>query len=594
MKSPNNTNINLLFWLLSGFILSVFVGTPSISLAEDLWTYKTDMPTKRVMTGGGVIHGKIYVIGGAPSNSSVTSVVEMYDPIIDTWTRMADMPSGRCYPATCIFDGKIYVFGGVSPNPYSMAKKNVFVYDPQTDSWNQKRDMPYANAMYNTAVVDGVIYLIGGMPSAFSPPFSTVMAYDPISESWTQKADMSAARGGLSACVVDGKIYAIGGTTQYWTTFSYKLVEVYDPSTDTWTRKSDMPTQRWGLGTCVVDGKIYAIGGRSGGDICATNEVYDPVTDTWTIKSPMQQKRNGALVCSIKDKIYSIGGVYKDPQDVFLSTVEEYDTGLGVASPDFNGDGIVDSVDMCMMIDYWGTDEPLYDIAPPPFGDGIVDVQDLILLSEYLFEEIFPPELIAYWKMDEAEDFVAYDSAGANDAVLIGGAVWQPSGGKLNGALQLDGIDGYAVTGQVLNPTNGPFSVLAWIKGGTPSQVIISQMDGSGSGKTWLGIDPTNGCLMTELCESSRNAGPLISETVITGSTWHRIGFVWDGFNRSLYVDDILVAEDTEGNLQNSDGGLYFGVNKNLDAGTFFYGLIDDVRIYNVVLTAEEIAAMAQ
>lgn len=51
---------------------------------------------------------------------------------------------------------------------------------------------------------------------------------------------------------------------------------------------------------------------------------------------------------------------------------------------DFNGDGIVDGIDVGMMVDYWHTDEPLYDIAPMPFGDGIVDVKDLVLLAEYL------------------------------------------------------------------------------------------------------------------------------------------------------------------------------------------------------------------
>ena len=59
---------------------------------------------------------------------------------------------------------------------------------------------------------------------------------------------------------------------------------------------------------------------------------------------------------------------------------------------DFNGDGIVDAADMCIMIDYWGTDEPSCDIGPTPLGDGIVDVQDLIVLAEHLFEEIPPLE----------------------------------------------------------------------------------------------------------------------------------------------------------------------------------------------------------
>ena len=55
---------------------------------------------------------------------------------------------------------------------------------------------------------------------------------------------------------------------------------------------------------------------------------------------------------------------------------------------DFNGDGIVDSLDMCIMVDNWHTENTLCDIAPLPFGDGIVDVQDLIVLAEHLFEEV--------------------------------------------------------------------------------------------------------------------------------------------------------------------------------------------------------------
>lgn len=53
---------------------------------------------------------------------------------------------------------------------------------------------------------------------------------------------------------------------------------------------------------------------------------------------------------------------------------------------DFNIDGIVDATDMTIMIDNWGTDEPLCDIGPMPWGDGVVDVQDLIILAEHLFE----------------------------------------------------------------------------------------------------------------------------------------------------------------------------------------------------------------
>ena len=59
---------------------------------------------------------------------------------------------------------------------------------------------------------------------------------------------------------------------------------------------------------------------------------------------------------------------------------------------DLNADGIVDSVDICFMVDFWGTDDPLCDIGPMPWGDGVVDVHDLIVLAEHLFEEIPPTQ----------------------------------------------------------------------------------------------------------------------------------------------------------------------------------------------------------
>ena len=55
---------------------------------------------------------------------------------------------------------------------------------------------------------------------------------------------------------------------------------------------------------------------------------------------------------------------------------------------DLNADRIVDAVDMCIMIDLWGTDDPLCDIGPMPWGDGVVDVEDLIVLAEHLFERL--------------------------------------------------------------------------------------------------------------------------------------------------------------------------------------------------------------
>ena len=248
---------------------------------------------------------------------------------------------------------------------------------------------------------------------------------------------------------------------------------------------------------------------------------------------------------------------------------------------DFNGDGIVDSVDMCIMVDHWGEDYPLCDIGPTPWGDGIVDVEDLKVLAEHLFEEVNDPTLVAHWPFDEVQGDIAYDSAGTCDGTLLGDIVWQPDGGVVAGALQFDGTDDYVATDFVLNPADpeisSGFSVIAWIKGGAPGQAVLSQADGA----SWLCADSVEGCLMTELKASGRGATELLSQTTITDGDWHRIGLVWDGSHRALYVDDVSVAEDTQTNLEGSYNGLYIGTGKAMEPGSFWSGLIDDIRIYN-------------
>ncbi|UCC99568.1 MAG: PD40 domain-containing protein, partial [Phycisphaerales bacterium] len=246
---------------------------------------------------------------------------------------------------------------------------------------------------------------------------------------------------------------------------------------------------------------------------------------------------------------------------------------------DLNGDSIVDALDMCVLVDHWGQNEPSCDIAPGPFGDGIIDVQDLVVLAEHLFEAVDDPTLIAYWALDETEGITTHESVGGSDDVVMGSPYWQPTGGMVDGALELDGIDDYITTSFGHNPADGPFSVFAWIKGGTLGQVIISQTDGV----NWLAADTAGGHLMTELRFIGGRAvqPPLVSQTVITDGQWHRIGFVWDEVYRAIYVDDALVAEDSQPGLADSLGGLNIGCGSDLAAGTFWSGLIDDVRIYN-------------
>ena len=136
----------------------------------------------------------------------------------------------------------------------------------------------------------------------------------------------------------------------------------------------------------------------------------------------------------------------------------------------------------------------------------------------------------------------------------------------MDSALELMGM-AFAAADTVLDPSDGPFSVFAWVKGGAPGQAIISQQ----AGYDWLMLDPTTGALMTDLRSGGRQSKALRSDAVVTDGTWHPVGFTWDGTNRRLYVDDILVAEDTDVALAACYGGLNIGCRKTAALDSCLY-----------------------
>ncbi|OHB73009.1 MAG: hypothetical protein A2Z25_09805 [Planctomycetes bacterium RBG_16_55_9] len=268
-------------------------------------------------------------------------------------------------------------------------------------------------------------------------------------------------------------------------------------------------------------------------------------------------------------------GIHPNAQGAGMIAEAIVDVLIGLrALPDFNGDAKVDFRDFARLAQSWLENDPMLDIAPPPDVDGIVDYRDLAGLAEYWLKEI---GLVAHWPLDEREGEVAGDNAADHHGTLHGDPVWQPEDGVIAGALLLDGLDDYVSTAYVSNPAERPFSVFAWIKGGAPGQVVVAQKDEA----NWLGAAPVEGYLMTGLKFPGRSGAPVVSQTVVTDGQWHRIGFAWDGSHRMLYVDDVVVAEDTQDSLGGSREGLYFGAGYGLQPETFWSGLIDDIRVYN-------------
>jgi hypothetical protein len=89
----------------------------------------------------------------------------------------------------------------------------------------------------------------------------------------------------------------------------------------------------------------------------------------------------------------------------------------------------------------------------------------------------------------------------------------------------------------------------------------------------------------------------LVSQIGIVDGQWHHVGLVWDAesVTRSLNIDGVEVARDTPIIFTPPAYAEHrIGASWGLHSTCFWSGLIDDVRIYEGALSAEEIANLVK
>ena len=105
--------------------------------ANPRWTNSPPLPFSRNHMTSAVLDGKIYAIGGQPTDndSNTSSDVLAWDPANPSaWTAVANMPIPRSHAVTAIVDGEIIVAGGTTTNDTPIS--SVIIYDPSTNMWS--------------------------------------------------------------------------------------------------------------------------------------------------------------------------------------------------------------------------------------------------------------------------------------------------------------------------------------------------------------------------------------------------------------------------------------------------------------------------
>lgn len=198
--------------------------------------------------------------------------------------------------------------------------------------------------------------------------------------------------------------------------------------------------------------------------------------------------------------------------------------------------------------------------------------------------------LMSYWKFDENSGNLAFNSARKHDDIVINGARWVQ--GKSGQALQFDGNDDYI---NVLSIDNNIFSyknftVSAWIniKNVIPGYQAVYW---EGNPAVLSAFSISNGKISIAMWNNAVWTS-LESNTVLLANQWYHIVATLDSNIFKIYINGNL---DNYVLGQNGAGSTVVAINIGRNpgypsqAGNFFNGIIDEIKIYNKSLTAIEI-----
>jgi N-acetylneuraminic acid mutarotase len=199
--------------------------------------------------------GKLWLIGGFEGTTNLpTDAVDVFDPATRAWSAAPPLPAPRGGHAAVVLDGKIHVLGGGN-SVSTIADHSVF--DPATGTWSEAAPLPQAEGSPAAVVFRGRLYAIGGR-SGFSD-FGDVYVYDAAADTWS-RAPSIPPRGTVGAVVYRGAIYVFGGESQATGKVLGDVLRL-TPGAKAWRRVSTLPTPRNYARAVVFHDAVYVVGG---------------------------------------------------------------------------------------------------------------------------------------------------------------------------------------------------------------------------------------------------------------------------------------------------------------------------------------------
>ncbi|MBI4167902.1 MAG: hypothetical protein HY515_03005 [Candidatus Aenigmarchaeota archaeon] len=200
---------------------------------------------------------------------------------------------------------------------------------------------------------------------------------------------------------------------------------------------------------------------------------------------------------------------------------------------------------------------------------------------------------VLYLSFDENTTQTVRDQSGfGNDGTWTGsGNVTRNLTGRFGNALQFDGKDDSIDLGNSssIDRFGNAITVSAWVNVngsfGSGAYTIVRRAPANGQ-KGYLLTVTTDRTIQWALGNGTFQSHT--SNSPISANTWHHVAGTYDGTNKKIYIDGVQDRSDSvSGSISSEQSNLFVGSTASL--GQFMNGTIDEVRIYNYSMSAQEI-----
>jgi hypothetical protein len=230
--------------------------------------------------------------------------------------------------------------------------------------------------------------------------------------------------------------------------------------------------------------------------------------------------------------------------------------------------------------------------------DDLVTRAQMAVFLVRAFELTGPTQPQAYWTMEEGAGATTADTVGNSDGTLVG-ATWTT--GVSGSGLEFNGTSDYVVIDNTpaLDITGTEITLMAWIyphDAGLPgdpelasgSRPISKRTDAGGSEVYAMKLEDYRLCFRLAPETSCE-----YTDHVLVLNEWVHVAMVYDGVDKRIYINGVLDESGPEARtapIEASSRPVFLGMREG--EGRNFNGVLDEVKIYDQALSADEVQAI--